>query len=164
MKAGLAKLQDKYFTILNEPFTKMEIENAVLQLDGHQTRGPDGTPVIFFQHFWHIVGDDLIQMVATFLNRCFLLKEINQTIITLIPKGEEQCSFIDFRPISLCNVAYKVISKTLTNRLQGILEDIITPFKNAFSKGRNIYDNILVAHEVLIYIKRKKKERVFGLV
>lgn len=106
-------------------------------------------PAIFYQHYWPEVGNDLIDMVASFLNRGYLLKELNQTIITLIPKGDSQESFKDFRPISLCKVAYKVISKTLANRLQMIMPEVITPYQNAFAKGRLISDNILVAHELL---------------
>lgn len=135
----------------------MEIENAVFQIDGHKSPGPDGMPAIFYQHYWPEVGNDLIDMVASFLNRGFLLKELNKTIITLIPKGDSQESFKDFRPISLCNVVYKVISKTLANRLQMIMPEVITPYQNAFAKGRLISDNILVAHELLRYIRRCKK-------
>lgn len=139
----------------------MEIENAVFEMDGHKPPGPDGILAIFYQHFWHTVGDDIIQMSASFLNSGHLLKEVNQTTIILIPKGDNQCSFKDFRPISLCNVTYKIISKVLTNKLQGIMQDLITLYQNAFAKGQSITDNILLAHEVLRYIRRHKKGKFY---
>lgn len=135
----------------------MEIETALFQMDGHKAPGPDGMPAIFFQQFWNIVGEDIIRMASSFLTSGHLLKELNKSTIVLIPKGEEQISCKDFRPISLCNVTYKIISKILTNRLQDIMSDIISPFQNAFAKGRAITDNILLAHEVLWYIRRQKK-------
>lgn len=103
-QAGLPKLSSTHLEALNKPFTNFEIETALFQLDGHKTPGLDGMPTIFYQHFWPKVGNDLINVVASFLNRGYLLKELNQTIITLIPKGETQESFKDSRPISLCNV------------------------------------------------------------
>ena len=66
-----------------------------------------------------------------------------------------------FRPISLCNVIYKVISKILVNKLKPIIDSIITPYQNDFIKDRNISNNILLAHEI-IDVLRKKNERKFS--
>lgn len=101
-------------------------------------------------------------MVSSFLNMGHLLKELNQTILTPIPKGDSQSNFKDFRPICLLIVTYKVISKTLANRLPSIIGEVISPFQSAFAKGQNISDNILVAHELLRHIKKTRKERPIG--
>ena len=88
-----------------------------------------------------------------------LLKAFNHTFITLIPKPPNPEEVSHFRPISLCNVLYKIISKVLVNRLKHIINSIITPFQNAFIKGRNITDNILLAHEIIDVVRKKSGKR-----
>ena len=105
------------------------------------------------------MGPTITQATLGFLKSGFILKELNNTFITLIPKCQSPEKVGDFRPISLCNVAYKVASKVLAKRLKPIMEDIITPYQNAFIKGRLISDNLIIAHELIHTIKTKKKGR-----
>ena len=73
---------------------------------------------LFYQKFWHVVGDTVVLAVWDFLNNGNMLPEINHTNIVLIPKIRNPVKMSDFRPISLCNVIYKVISKVLANKLK----------------------------------------------
>ena len=83
--------------------------------------GLDGMNALFYQNFWHIVGDSVTNAVLDFLNSGYKVPEINYTHIMLIPKIKSPEKISDVRPISLCNVIYKIISKVLANRLKQIL-------------------------------------------
>jgi hypothetical protein len=96
-------------------------------------------------------------MVKAFFHSGFLLKSLNHTFISLSPKVPTPERLTQFRPISLCNVSYKIISKILVNRLKPLMDSLITPFQNAFIQGRQITDNIILAHEVFEYLKKKRK-------
>ena len=113
--------------------------------------------VLFYQKFWHIVGNDVSSAVLDFLNSGIMIPEISYTHIVLIPKVKSSKKMIDFRPISLCNVIYKIISKVIANRLKTILPQLISPTQSAFVPGRLITDNVLLAYETLHAMHGRKK-------
>ena len=125
----------------------------------YKALAPNGIYVFFFQNFWGIVKTDVCNAVQAFFHSSSLLKVLNQTFITLIPKIPNFEEVSHFRPISLCNVFYKIILKVLANKLKPIMDSIITSYQNAFIKGRNISDNILLVREIIDVIRKKKGRR-----
>ena len=111
---------------------------------------------LFYQNYWSLVSIDVTKTILSFLNSTTFPHPINHTFITLIPKTKNLQPVNDFRPISLCNVLYKILSKVLANRLKKILLKIITEHQSAFTKNRLISDNILVAFETLHSMKNHK--------
>lgn len=94
--------------------------------------GPNGMSVLFYKHYWHIIKADIFATVKSFFLGGFMLKQLNHTNIALIPKSTSAFMVKHFRPISLCNVIYKIISKILSNRLQPLLSKLISPMQAAF--------------------------------
>jgi len=94
----------------------------------HPTRAPgtDGMSAIFYQKYWNIVGNDVTSMVLNVLNFDNPMIELNKTNITLVPKVKQPTRMKDFQPISLSNVAYKLIFKVLDNRLKVVLPQLIS--------------------------------------
>ena len=121
---------------------------------------PDGMPPLFFQHFWPTVNSVVIKTVVDFLNHGVAPPKFHETHIVLIPKTKNPSRVTDYRPISLCNVAYKLASKVVANRMRVVLKDIVCENQSAFVADRLITDNILVAHELMNHIHRKRKSRV----
>uniref|UniRef100_A0A803NST3 Reverse transcriptase domain-containing protein n=1 Tax=Cannabis sativa TaxID=3483 RepID=A0A803NST3_CANSA len=146
---------DKSF--LAEEFSLDEIEKAFFQLPSDKAPGPDGFNSNFYKSNWTSVRHDVLKAATSFLNGNGDITPLNATLITLIPKVKRPSSLSDFRPISLCNVIYKVISKTLANRLKSVLNSLISPNQSAFLPGRLISDNIIIAQEVAHSIKLKTR-------
>ncbi|XP_058192210.1 uncharacterized protein LOC131309618 [Rhododendron vialii] len=142
---------------LDQPITPDEIRKAMFQMDGRKVPGPDGFVAAFYQENWDWLGTDVVQASLAFFESGFMLKELNQTLITLIPKVPNPQSVSDFRPISLCNVLYKVLTKVLVNRLRLGLGDLISQYQNGFVPTRMILDNVLIAHEMLEFIRKRKR-------
>jgi len=111
--------------------------------------GPDGFSTGFYQKAWSVIGDDFCEAILEFFIHGKLLKEVNSTILTLIPKKKNASSMGDYRPIACCNVVYKCITKTLAKRLMQGLDEVIRSNQGAFIPKRSIAENILLAQEVV---------------
>lgn len=119
---------------LLKPFTVEEVKHALDSIGDLKAPGPDGMPSVFYKNFWDIVGDKITNEVMEFLNGGMMSEGWNDTTIVLIPKVKEPDKVTDLRPISLCNVLYKIISKVLAQWLKGILPEIISPNQSAFER------------------------------
>jgi hypothetical protein len=117
--------------------------------------GPNGFNPGFYQHFWDTCGHEVYQAGCQWLANDVFPPHVNSTNITLIPKGDSQTSMKDWRPIVLCNVVYKIVAKVLANRLKQVLYKCISINQSAFVPGRSILDNVMVAIEIVHYMKAK---------
>ena len=93
--------------------TDEEIKAILFKMKEDKAPRPDGFSAGFFQKLWHIVGVDVCAAIKSFFESEKLLKEFNNTAITLIPKINSPSKLSDYRPISCCNTVYKCISGIL---------------------------------------------------
>lgn len=125
-------------------FTEADVSFALSQMHPLKSPGPDGFSVCFYHKLWATVGKVVSQAVLQFLNGGVFDAAINSTNLVLIPKVSYPSRLTEYRPISLCNVIYKIIAKVLANRLK-VIVPFVSPQQSAFIPGRLI----LVAFEVL---------------
>ena len=101
--------------------------------------------------------NDILEVVRESQESGKVLGSINSTFLSLIPKKQKPQTFEDFRPISCCNMIYKIIAKVLALRLKAMLSDIISEEQFGFLNNRHIYDAISLAREIVHTIKKEKK-------
>ncbi|KAK6162199.1 hypothetical protein DH2020_002040 [Rehmannia glutinosa] len=134
---------------LERDISRQEIRDALFDIGEDKSLGPDGFNSCFFKNSWQIVGDDFCAAIEEFFVNGSLLKQINHTVIALVPKGRHAQSVGDYRPISNSNVFYKVITKIMVKRMAPLLENIVDQAQAAFVGGRLMTENIHLAQELL---------------
>lgn len=137
----------------HEPLCKeisdSEIKQALWSIKDGKSPGPDGYNSHFFKKSWSVVGYDICAAVRYYFVNGAMLRQTNATTITLIAKVSNLASLNDYRPISCCNVLYKIISKIMSSRLRSVLNKIIHPNQSVFIPGRRIVDNVFLVHELV---------------
>lgn len=133
-----------------------EVWDVVRQIDSQKAPGPDGLTALFYKQYWPIVKQDVTAMIQNVFRTGFLLNELNHTNIAFIPKVENPNLVSHYRPISLCNVSYKILAKILSNRLKAVLDRLISPLQAAFVLGHTIQENSTLTHEIFLTMKHRR--------
>eukprot|EP00253_Pinus_taeda_P027166 PITA_27166 len=141
-------VEEEDMEVLTEPVSTEELEGILKWFKKDKSPGPDDWTIEFFIAFFDVLGQDL-QVVEESRSTGSIYHAINSTFIALIPKSDTPASFDDYQPISLCNCLYKIISKTIANRLRPILSCSIAPQQFAFLESRQIHEAIGLAQEAL---------------
>ncbi|KAK9057748.1 hypothetical protein SSX86_022586 [Deinandra increscens subsp. villosa] len=153
---GIRKLSESDKEGLVASFSKMEIKKAVWDCGSDKAPGPDGFTFAFLKKFWNLFEDDFWDIFQEFYSDGVVGKGCGAAFIHLIAKVKDPRCLSDFRPISLVGLIPKVISKVLANRVKGPLGNIISEPQMAFLAGRNILDGVLIANEVVSWVKKSR--------
>jgi hypothetical protein len=131
-----SKINSKMNQLLEAKVTKKEIKVALFSMEPDKIPDLDGFTAIFLQSCWHIVEKDLHKMVLKSQACQKIGGSTNSSFLSLIPKEKGAKVFNRFRPISLCNIGYKMITKVIANKLKSILPSIISENQGGFVHGR----------------------------
>ena len=146
------KLSEVQKSTLDQAISKSELYKTLVSMKLNKTPGFDGFPVEFFIVFWQDVSDMLVDSYNFSLENGLLPLSQRSGIITLLSKKDKDPLLVkNYRPITLLTVDYKIIAKTLANRLRLCIDDLIHPDQSGFVKGRNIGDNIRLIMDVIDY-------------
>jgi hypothetical protein len=141
---------------LMRPITQEEVDQAVKGMPSGKAPGPDGFTTDFFHHCWELIREEVWQVIEESRTSGQVLSSLNATFLTLILKEERVTHPKQYRPISLCNVIYKIITKVIATCLKPILPFVISKEQAGYVEGRQIMDNVILAHEVIHSLKMTK--------
>jgi hypothetical protein len=153
---NIPQVSDIENAILTAPFIVDEVREAIFHMKHNKAPRPDGFSTEFYQAFWEIIKDDLLALFMEFHNGTLPVYSPNFWIITLLPKKCIALKIQDYRSICLLNVSFKIITKVLTNKIGVVADKIINPSQTAFMPGHNILEGIIMLHETIHEIHRKK--------
>lgn len=150
--------------ILEKEVTIEETKKALFSKGSYKSPGPDGYHPIFFKRQWYSIGNSIYRLVTDCFAKPSNIRELNQTLLTLIPKCDDPSRVAHLRPIALCNVSYKIVSKVIVQRLKNFLPYVIFANRSSFIAGRSTTDNILVMQEAIHSLNHLKGNKGFMFI
>ncbi|KAK3227948.1 hypothetical protein Dsin_007810 [Dipteronia sinensis] len=145
----LKQVSESERNVLEEVFSVEEIWAAVCDCDGNKAPGPDDLNLNFIKANWEVIQEDFMKFIHEFHGNASIVKDLNNTFVSLIPKCSNSASMKDFRPINLVGSMYKILAKVLANCLKIVLNSVIGEYQMAFVKDRQILDSFVIAEEII---------------
>lgn len=141
---------------MNKLFSEVDVETSVRSMGKYKAPGTDGFQPVFYQDSWDVVGESVTRFGLEFFESGVLAEGMNDAMLVLIPKVLKPEIIMLFRPISLFNVLFKIITKAMVLRLKKLMLKIIGQAQASFIEGRLSSDNIVIVQEAVHSMRRKK--------
>jgi hypothetical protein len=151
---------DEENRLLVEAFMEEEVRQALFQMEHNKAPGPDGFLAEFYQVTWEVVKGDLMALFHDFHQGSLPLYNLNFDIIILLPICAEVVRIQQYRHICLLNVSSKIFTKVLTNRCTSVAHRVIQLTQTTFLPGRNIMEGVVILHETINELHRKRSNGV----
>ena len=156
------KLSETDKELLEGNLTFDECVTAIQNMQNNKTPGSDGLPKEFYSLYFYLFGNTYVEIMNNALGNGILSLNQRTAYITLICKNEEHSEDLKYwRPISLLNYDYKIISKVLTHRISQVIHTIVHIDQTSAIPNRSILDNCHLYRNILNYIECKPTELCF---
>jgi exonuclease III len=155
LKCDIPRLPDNARESCEGIITEEELSNAVKAMENNKSPDFDGLTTNFYKHFWPILGEELTRVYNYSFNNGLLTVSQRRGIITLLFKKGDRTLLKNWRPVTLLNTDYKILTRALANRLQQVLPLIVSSDQTASIKGRTINDNTRLLNDVISYVNEK---------
>jgi exonuclease III len=160
-----AKVSQSDNLILESPITEKEIWEAIQDLPAGKTPGTDGLSSDFYKKFWPLLKKYFLNMVNNVYKNKELTSDQKRGVISLLPKPDKDLTQVkNWRPISILNTDYKILTKILANRIKPILPSLIHSDQTGFVLDRLIGENIRIIHDLFHYCKEKNENGILVLL
>ena len=150
---------------IEHPLTLEEITVVIKKMSNNKSPGIDGFPADFYKVFWSKIKHFLFRSINEIYNTKTLSHSMKQCVITCLPKGDKPREYIkNWRPISLLNVSYKIISATISNRLKTVLNNIISNTQSGFLQDRYIGESTRLIYDIMHHCEHNNMNGLLMLI
>ncbi len=155
-KADFPKLSDNEVQICDKKISIEELGKGLRELPNNKAPDTDGFTADFYKFFWKDIKDYIYDSFVSSFQNGILSIEQRRAILTLLPKGDKDIRYLkNWRPLSLLNTDYKILTKTLALRLQKVLPSLIHSNQTGCVKNRYIRENLHILYDIMEYSNTK---------
>jgi len=154
---GMRAITPEYKEALMAPITEQELWTAISKGKVNKAPGPDGICLKFYKMAWNTIKQDFLKIINNMFQEGRIERQQLQGLIVCLPKNIPPRRIEDYRPITLLNADYKILSRIIANRLLPCLPTIIQPGQHCGIRGRSIFDTVAMVREVIAFAETEKK-------